>query len=131
MNDDICLCGRVIRQPETGRRRQWCHDCSPPDRRRERQEHVLEAQVAQLPVREPDPDSGLTGATRRALEEWGMLDDWRGVVCIKLAELIDSGRMGASGPAGAVKSHRESMAYAFEHSGQEDDDVIVRLFAEP
>jgi hypothetical protein len=58
-----------------------------------------------------------------------MLDRWEGVVCIRLAELIDSGRMGASGPAGAVKSHRESMAFALQQSDTGDADIIDLLFS--
>jgi hypothetical protein len=122
---DVCDCGRVIQHPATGRRRTKCYVCRPYRDRRK----AKAAKVTQLPVKEIDSGEGLTGATRRALEEWNMLDRWEGVVCIRLAELIDSGRMGASGPAGAVKSHRESMAFALQQSDTGDADIIDLLFS--
>jgi hypothetical protein len=87
------------------------------------------AQVVQLPVREINPDEGLVGATRRTLEEWGMLDRWEGIVCVRLAELIDAGKHGASGAAGTVKSHRESMAFALQQSDVGEADIIQMIFS--
>jgi hypothetical protein len=127
MHDDICRCGQVIAQPQTGRRRQWCHQCSPPDRRRERHE-VLQAQVVQLPMREPDDAPTLVSYARQALEQAGMADTWQGMSAIRLAELIDAAKHGTSGAAGNTKAFRESMLFALQQS-PEGADIIDILFA--
>jgi hypothetical protein len=125
---DVCDCGRVIEQPKVGHRRLKCLICSP---RRDRPNRRKAATIVQLPDRKVDPDSGLTGATKRALEEWGMLERWEGAAALAIALLIDEGRHGASGAAGNVRGHRDAMRYALEQSpSANDEDVIVKLFRE-
>jgi hypothetical protein len=123
--DDVCACGNTIVQPHTGRRRRWCTQCSPQNNRAQQ----ARAQLLQLPVREIDPNEGLVGATRRKLEEWSMAHTWQGCAAIKLAELVDQGRHGASGPAGVIKAHRESMAFCQEQAPTEEADIIFQIFA--
>jgi hypothetical protein len=128
--DGICDCGRVIVQPEIGRHRRKCYICSPPDRR-DRSER--RAPVVTLPVREPDPSElTLVEATRAALAEAGIGQSWEGVACVKLAELIDSAKHGASGAAGNTKAHREAMQYALSSAGANADvlDIVDRIFLE-
>jgi|SRR5215208_2424677 len=120
--DDVCSCGRIIVQPETGRRRQKCFICSPRDKRDQR------APVLQLPVRAPDGPT-LASATRKALEDAGVLGTWQGAACMALTELIDSAKHGASGAAGNVRAHREAVQFALADSGA-DADVIDLIFAE-
>jgi hypothetical protein len=122
---DVCDCGRVVEQPRTGRRRSKCYVCRPvrdrPDRR---------APVIQLPVPTRDPDEpGLADLTRKALDDAGVGGTWQAEACLALARLVDSGRHGASGPGGVIKSHRESMAFALQDSGT-DADIITRIFSE-
>jgi hypothetical protein len=117
--DEICDCGRIIVQPATGRRRQKCFVCSPRDLRYQR------AGVIELPVRDPGEPT-LVGTSRAALEQAGQLHTWRGAAALALAALVDAGSRQA---AQLVREHREAMAHALQ-SVPDEDDVIVRLFAE-
>jgi hypothetical protein len=124
--DDVCDCGRLIQQPRTGRRREKCYICSPRDLR-DRAER--RAPVLTLPVRESDDGRPtLAEATRAALAEVGEDQTWRGVAAICLAELIDAARHGASGAAGNVRAHRESMQYALAQADEGVADVIDLIF---
>lgn len=71
----------------------------------------------------------MASLTKRALRDAGVLDSWQGLAAIRLAELIDSGKHGASGPAGTVKAHREAMTVALADSGKKAD-VIDLIFAD-
>jgi hypothetical protein len=87
------------------------------------------APVVELPVREPDPDElTLVKAVQATLIDAGMAETWQGVACIKLAELIDSAKHGASGAAGNTKALREAMAYALQNTSA-DADVIDLIFS--
>jgi hypothetical protein len=123
--DDVCDCGRVIVQPEIGRRRVKCFVCSPPDKRNGTRHR---GEVVTLPIR--DPDSGLVAASRKALDAAGALDTWQGVAAIRLAELCDAGKFGASGPANAIRAHRMAMEFALQAAseGAEVLDIIDRIF---
>jgi hypothetical protein len=122
--DDLCSCGRVIEHPARGRRRQWCVVCSPPDMRNKR------APVVQLPVRAPEESEfSLTAATRKALEDAGVIDTWQAAACLALSTLIDSAKHGASGAAGNTRAHREAMQFALADTGQ-DADIITAIFSE-
>jgi hypothetical protein len=118
---DVCGCGRVIVQPERGRRRQKCFVCSPF---RDRSKRRLSNIVA-LPVREPESVDSLTAATRGALADAGVLDTWQGVAAIRLAEWVDAG---SSNAALLVKAHREALEFALADAGNKAD-VIDMIFS--
>ena len=120
---EICPCGRVIEQPASGRRRKYCKICSPPNNR------AAIASIAQFPVREQPTSDRMTVTTREALDKEGILGTWQAAACLALAELIDAGKHGASGAAGTIKAHRESMAYAIQSVGEDEADVIFQIFA--
>jgi hypothetical protein len=85
------------------------------------------------PTREPESDAySLTKATLAALEQAGMHQTWQGVSALKLAELIDAARHGASGAAANVKAHRESLQYALDNAREDAQvlDIVDRIFAE-
>jgi hypothetical protein len=71
----------------------------------------------------------MVSLTVQQLRSGGVLETWQAMACIKLAELIDSGKHGASGPAGTIKAHREAMAIALADSGKKAD-VIDMIFAD-
>ena len=123
---DVCQCGRVIEQPETGRKRKWCYICSPKDRRRER---AALGSVSLLPVRQPGSEGRFDSGNHRSAHKAGILDSWQGAAAVALAELIDAQRHGASGPGGTIKAHRDAVQYA-PQSVFEEDDVIIQLFRE-
>jgi hypothetical protein len=124
MKDDVCSCGKLIEQPATGRRRTKCYVCSPRNKRYQR------AQVMQLPVRESEPSAfSLTSTTIAALQRAGMHQTWQGMAAIKLAELIDEAKHGASGAAGNTKAHRDAMEFALAYQA-DDADIINLIFAE-
>jgi hypothetical protein len=121
--DDVCQCGRVIVQPEVGRPRKMCLVCSPTVRYQQRKA------VTQLPVRPPDDGPTLVSLTKRTLDAAGVLDSWQGVAAVRVAELIDSQKHGASGASGTIKCHRESMQYALQAADSAvDADVIDWIF---
>lgn len=116
-------CKKQFTRPQ-GTNRLYCFDCRP------------ERKLAYLPsanrVEEPDPEHDgptLTDLTKKALEEGGVLDTWQGVAAIRLAELIDTGKHGASGAAGTIKAHRDAMGVALADSGS-DADVIDLIFSD-
>jgi hypothetical protein len=120
---DVCRCGRVIEQPATGRRRAWCLICSP------RVMKDRKADVIQLPTPDPDSPGSLVYTSRKALEQAGVEDGWKAAAALAVAALIDSQKHGASGAAGNIKAHRESMQFALQDSGEEAD-VIEMIFRE-
>ena len=63
-------------------------------------------------------ESTMTALTRQKLEKEGVVDTWQAMACIKLAQLIDSGKHGASGPAGTIRAHREAMVIALAEGGK-------------
>jgi hypothetical protein len=130
MADDVCDCGRIIVQPEIGRRRRKCLICNPRDTRdRTGRYH---AKVSELPVRSPDEPGSVTIASRKALDEAGQLSTWKGAAALALAEIIDAGRHGASGPGGTVKAHREAMGFALADAPEDHEgDVIWAIFNTP
>jgi hypothetical protein len=66
------------------------------------------------------------------LEGAGILDTWQAVSCLKLAELIDSAKHGASGAAGNTKALREAISYAMSSTGADKEaDIIFAIFSEP
>jgi hypothetical protein len=108
-------CKRKFTRP-VGSNRLNCYTCRP-----------VRATVVQLPP--VDDELSLTTLTMKALADAGVLKTWQGAACVKLAELIDWGRHGASGAAGNVRAHREAMAFALADTGQEAD-VISMIFAD-
>lgn len=67
--------------------------------------------------------------TKKALSEAGVLETWQGMACVRLAQLIDENKHGASGAASNVKAHREAMSVAMADSGT-DADIIDLIFGE-
>jgi hypothetical protein len=111
-------CHQQFTRPQ-GTNRLYCFECRP-----ERKSNIVE-----LPMQEPEDGPTLVGLTREALAAVGRDRTWQGLAAIRLAELIDQNRHGASGAAGNVKAHREAMAIALAGAG-EDADVIDMIFAE-
>jgi hypothetical protein len=105
---DVCRCGRLIEQPETGRRRRWCLVCSP------RVMKDRQAEVVQLPVPDPDQPGSLVYASRKALEAAGVDQGWKAEAVYAVARLIDAQKHGASGAAGNVRCHREAMQFCLQ-----------------
>jgi hypothetical protein len=120
--DDLCAeCGRIIEeQPATGRRRKYCHRCSPPDRRQRASRG--RAPVVQLPVRDPGEPT-LVGLTRKALDDAGVGGTWKAEAAIAVARLIDNEKYGASGAASNVRAHREAVQFALADSSAELDAI--------
>lgn len=88
-----CDCGRVIDQPKTGRRREKCLICSPPDPRDRRR---VAAPVAQLPGTSGEPP--LVTRTRADLGD--LADTAEGMILLQLAAAIAAG---GGTPAGLVR----------------------------
>lgn len=130
MPANICDCGRFIEQPRTGRRRDKCKVCRPPQRRARNQT----APVIGLPAPAPGPD-GASGPSRRSLAAATLADLSRvdradttdGIAALHLAELIDAGGYNAAGAAALVKAHREALVVALEGTAP-TADVIDAIF---
>jgi hypothetical protein len=59
------------------------------------------------------------------------LQSWQAAAALALARLCDSGKFGASGPAGVVRAHADAMAVALDAADTgETADVISMIFAE-
>lgn len=108
-------CGKKFTR-RLGSNRLNCYECRP-----------VRQTVVQLPP--VDDELSLTRLMKKALNDAGMLQTWQGAACVALSQLIDSGRHGASGAAGNVRAHRESMAVALANTGEEAD-VIFQIFAD-
>ena len=119
--DDVCRCGRVIEQPATGRRRRWCFVCSP------RAPKNARADVIAFPTKDPNEEGALTAASRAALEAAGV-DGWKAEAVYAVSRLIDQGKHGASGAAGTIKCHRESLQFALQDADDHEADVIWQIF---
>lgn len=101
-----------------------CYDCRPERR-------AQDDSVVNVDFTPPDVGEGsMESFTRSDLAAAGVLDSWQAMACIQLAKLIDSGKHGASGPAGTIKAHRDAMAVAKATSPQLKADVVTRIFAE-
>jgi hypothetical protein len=120
--DDVCDCGRLIQQPEVGRRRQKCYVCSPRDLR-DRPVSSPRNSVIALPPREPD-DPTLLGLTRKALDDAGVLQTWQAASALALAAHVDAGSRDA---ARLVAALRDAMGFALQDAG-DDADVILAIF---
>jgi hypothetical protein len=120
--DGVCDCGRLIQQPEVGRRRQKCFICSPRDMR-DRRVSSPRNSVIVLPPRDSDEPT-LFSLTRRALDKAGVLESWPAAAALKLAEHIDAGGRDA---ARLVVAHRDAMAFALQDAG-DDADIITAIF---
>jgi hypothetical protein len=121
---DVCGCGRVIVQPDVGRRRQKCFVCSPRDMRDRRVSNPVTA----LPVRDPG-ELTLVGLTRKALDKAGVLESWQAAAALALAALIDAGGRDA---ARNVVAHRDATNYALQSAGDDAKvlDIIDRIFSD-
>ena len=111
-------CRQRFTRPQ-GTSRLYCYDCHP-----ERKSNVVE-----LPTADASDEATMVSLTVQQLRSGGVLETWQAMACIKLAELIDSGKHGASGPAGTIKAHREAMAIALADAGKKAD-VIDMIFAD-
>ena len=115
-------CRRRFTRPQSTNRL-YCFECRP-----ERKQVV--DNVVNLPPSLANEDvPTLVSLTKTALREADRLDSWQAMACIKLAELIDSGKHGTSGPAGTIKAHREAMQVALAGANQKANKV-TRMFAE-
>ena len=124
---DRCECGRIIKQPTTGRRRTRCDTCAPTRIRPERNVPrlpaparipVKPAEVTQLPKPKatdvvPAPGPGpVTDATMAELVEAGRQETSTGREALLLAGLLDAGGYTAQGAAALAKARREALAVA-------------------
>ena len=116
-------CKKQFTRPQ-GTNRLYCFDCRP-----ERKLAYLPSANSQPVDRSDDDGPTLTDLTKKALDEGGVLETWQAVAAIRLAQLIDSGKHGASGAAGTIKAHREAMAVALADVG-DSADVIDLIFQE-
>ena len=117
-------CGDQFTRPQ-GTNRLYCFGCRP-----ERKILEFPVQNGQNEPETEDQGPSLTDLTKKALEEAGILETWQGVAAIRLAQLIDTGKHGASGAAGTIKAHREAMAVALAIGEAEEADVIQMIFNE-
>ena len=97
-----------------GSNRLNCYECRP--QRLKEPETVVPVDFTS-PAGEAEASS-MTARTRAKLDKEGVADTWQAMACIKLAELIDSGKHGASGPAGTIRAHREAMVIALAEGGK-------------